>query len=77
MLYFSLLANRKNPSVPVCSQLSKEIRWEMVQRSCNIELQTSLEKSDVRKSDVLAAFQYLKVKYQSSKLKDNKKGFFK
>ena len=63
--------------MPVCSQLPKETRWEMVQWSCNIQLQTSVEKSDVRKSGVIAAFQYLKVKYQSSKLKDNKKGFFK
>ena len=38
MLYFSLLANRKNASVPVCSQFSKESRWEMGQWSCNIQL---------------------------------------
>ena len=38
--------------MPVCSQFSKESRREMVQRSCNIQLQTSVEKSDARKSDV-------------------------
>ena len=37
--------------MPVCSQFSKESRQEMVQRSCNIQLQTSVEKSDVRTSD--------------------------
>ena len=52
MLYFSCLTNRKKTSVPVCSQFSKESRREMVQRSCNIQLQTSVEKSDARKSDV-------------------------
>ncbi|KAK4806040.1 hypothetical protein QYF61_007017 [Mycteria americana] len=38
-------------SVPVCSQFSKESRRELVQRSCTIQLQPSVEKSDVRKSD--------------------------
>ena len=38
--------------MPVCSQFSKESRREMVQRSCNIQLQTSVEKSDARKNDV-------------------------
>ena len=52
MLYCSLLAKRKNPSVPVGSEFSKEHRWKMVQRSCNIQLQTSVESSDARKSEV-------------------------
>jgi len=37
--------------VPVCSQFSKESRWEMMQWSCNIQLQTSVEKSEERKTD--------------------------
>ena len=52
MLHFSFLTNRKKSSVPVCSQFSKESRRETVQRSCNIQLQTSVEKCDARKSDV-------------------------
>jgi len=40
---------RKNPSV--CSQVSKESRWELVQRGCNIQLQTSVQMSGVRESD--------------------------
>jgi len=47
-----LLSKRKNSSVPVCSQFSKESRWEMMQWSCNIQLQTTLEKSEARNSDV-------------------------
>ena len=48
---FCLFTKRKYPSVPVCSQFSKESRWERVQRSCNRQLQSSLEKADVRKRD--------------------------
>ena len=50
-LIFSFLANSKAPAVPVCSQLSMERRWEMVQWSCNIQLQRSVEKSDAKSSD--------------------------
>ena len=45
---------RKNPSV--CSQVSKESRWELVQRGCNMQLQTSVQKCGVRKSDVNASW---------------------
>jgi len=38
-------------TVPVCSQLNEEQRWEWVQRSCNNNLQNTVEKSGVRKSD--------------------------
>jgi len=37
--------------VPVGSQLSMERRWEMVQWSCNIQLQRSVEKSDAKSSE--------------------------
>ncbi len=53
-LYHPLLlfvCNEGNPAVPVCSQVSQESRWELVQRSCHLQLQTWVEKSDVRKSD--------------------------
>ena len=50
VLYF-LFKKRKYPSVPVCSQFSKESRWELVQRSWNRQLQSSVEKADVRKTD--------------------------
>lgn len=46
MLSFCLLAMKRYPAVPVCSQVSKEGRWELVQRSCYLQLQT-LDKSDV------------------------------
>ena len=39
--------------MPVCSQLSMESRWEMVQWSCNIQLQRSVEKSDAKSSDTM------------------------
>jgi len=42
--------------VPVCSQsaaLSKESRWEMMQWSCNIQLQASGEKSEARNTDLI------------------------
>ncbi|KAK4806070.1 hypothetical protein QYF61_010279, partial [Mycteria americana] len=39
---------KRELSVPVCSQFSKESRRELVQRSCTIELQPSVEKSDMR-----------------------------
>jgi len=48
---FCLFKKGKYPSVPVCSQFPKESRWEQVQRSCNRQLQSSLEKADVRKRD--------------------------
>lgn len=35
-----------------CSQFSKESRGKLAQRSCHLQLQTSVEKSDVRKSEV-------------------------
>lgn len=47
-----VLPNRKNSLGPVCSPFSKESRWEMVQRSCNIQLQRWVEKADARTSDV-------------------------
>ena len=52
MLDFSLLENSRNPSAPVCSQFSKESRWGVVQWSCHLQLQRSVENSDVRKRDV-------------------------
>jgi len=45
---------RRNPSAPVCIQVSKASRRELVQRSCNIQLQTSVPKSGARKSDASA-----------------------
>ena len=42
---------KRNLPVPVCSRFSKESRWELVRRSCTIQVQTSAEKSDVRKRD--------------------------
>ena len=47
MLSFSLLTMKSNPAVPVCSQVSKESRWELVQRSCYLQLQPSVVKCDV------------------------------
>lgn len=50
--YFGFLSkNKKNPSFPLCSQVSKESRGELVQRSCNIQLQTAVEEFDVRTKD--------------------------
>jgi len=45
------LANRKTPAVRVYSQLSVERRWEMVQWSCNIQLQRRVKESDAKSSD--------------------------
>ena len=42
---------KRKLSVPVCSQFSKESRRVLVLSSCSIQLQPSVEKSDVRKSD--------------------------
>jgi len=47
-----LLSKRKNSSVPVCSQFSKESRWGMMQCRGGIQLRTSVEKSEARNSDV-------------------------
>ena len=32
MLSFCLVAMKRKPAVPVCSQVSKESRWELVQK---------------------------------------------
>ena len=45
MFSCSLFGNRKKPFVPECSQVSKESRWELVQRSRNIQMRTSVQKS--------------------------------
>ena len=47
MLSFCLVAMKRRPAVPVCSQVSKESRWELVQRSCYLQLQPSVVKCDV------------------------------
>ena len=47
MLSSSLLTMKRNAAVPVCSQVSKESRWELVQRSCYLQLQPSVVKCDV------------------------------
>jgi len=47
-----LLSKRKNSSVPLCSQFSKESRWEMMQCRGSIQFQASVEKSEARKSDI-------------------------
>lgn len=52
MLCFALLAKRKSPAAPMWSHFSKESRWELMQGSCNIQLQPWVEKSDVRQSDL-------------------------
>lgn len=46
-----MLATRRNPSVPMCSWLSEESKWELMQRKSNTELMTSKENADVRKRD--------------------------
>ena len=51
MLSFCLFEMKRKAAVPVCNQLSEESRWELVQRSCNLQLQTSVEKCDVRSSN--------------------------
>ncbi|KAM9211501.1 olfactory receptor 10AG1-like [Leptosomus discolor] len=40
---------RESSSVPACSRVCQEIRREMMQWSCNIQLQTAGEKADVTK----------------------------
>ena len=50
-MYSCLLATRRKPSVPMCSWLSEESKWELMQRKSNTELMTSKEKADVRKRD--------------------------
>lgn len=51
-LLICVFKTKKNLFVPVCSQFSNESSWKLVERGFNIHLQTSVEKSDVRKSDV-------------------------
>jgi len=47
-----LLSKRKKSSVLLCSQFSKESRWEVMQWTGSIQLQTSVEKSEARKSNL-------------------------
>ena len=50
LTWFTFLCLQRGKQICASLPLPKESRWDLVQRSCNIQLQTAAEKSGVRES---------------------------